>query len=455
MEARKISAILVSLFLWLCLSLQAVNANDGQQSIILYNGNIYTMERHQPKARAIFIEGEKIRAVGNLATVLMMCKRDTRFINLKGKTVFPGFIDPHTHLFNEYKPYFQYSSFDNAQQLALENGITSFANMYTDQQWLDFILQYASFIPMRNRLFLYLNYNSSCGDVMGTWYENYSPKTNIVRNVQVNGVKIYAEQSVCGNVGTRPVFSEKLKANLGSESVYRDSQLHFSTQELASVVKRADDLGYQVAIHAMGDLGIETSLSAITSALNMKFNINRHMVLHNSFLRNDMFEMYSSSGILALVEPDSRCELNSYLGGQKQIGDLNIQYYKRWRDLIDSGVHVALDSDWPFYGPKSLNPMRKVYTMVTGINEFDNYSSPCEEPITEGRLTVLECIKMMTVDAAYALRMEKRIGSITPGKFADIVVLSNDPLKVKPIEIVDIKILMTMVGGKVEYEYSE
>ncbi len=435
-------------------------AVDGPPpSLILYNAKIHTMEDSQSSAEAIFVVGDKIAAIGDSNTILRIRKPNTRIIDMEGKVVFPGFIDPHTHLFNEYKPYYSFSSFDNAQKLAIERGITSFGNMFVDQSWLNLILNYAYSGNMRNRLFLYLNYNGSCGPVFGTWYEKYVPRVEHAPHVWVNGVKLFAEKSVCGNDRARLVFSDALKQYLGANSYYRQSQLLFSVEQLAPVIRRANDYGYQVAIHAMGDLGVETSLSAIQAALDGGANVNRNMVLHNSFIRDDMLTMYKDSDIVALIEPDSRSELNAYLDGVsviREIGEENVKYFKRWRDLVDTGIHVALDSDWPFFGTRIVSPISKMYTMVTGVDQIEVYfPMPSEPPFTNGRLTVDECIRMMTIEAAYAMRMEKKLGSIKPGKFADLVVLSADPYTVAPIGIKDIQVLMTIIGGKIEYDVRE
>ncbi len=58
---------------------------------------------------------------------------------------------------------------------------------------------------------------------------------------------------------------------------------------------------------------------------------------------------------------------------------------------------------------------------------------------------------MMTIESAYAMRMEKKLGSIKPGKLADLVVLSDDPLEVEADNIKDIKTAMTIINGKIEY----
>jgi predicted amidohydrolase YtcJ len=130
-------------------------------------------------------------------------------------------------------------------------------------------------------------------------------------------------------------------------ALYADSQLHLSLDELTAVIQRADDYGYQVAIHAIGDLGIETSLLAIQAAMDGSGNGLRHMNLHNYFIRDDMLDRYAADNIVALVEPTSPCHANSYV---RRVGEPNRRLFKRWRDLADTGIHMGLNSDWPFLG---------------------------------------------------------------------------------------------------------
>ncbi|MFC1909195.1 amidohydrolase family protein [Chloroflexota bacterium] len=66
-----------------------------------------------------------------------------------------------------------------------------------------------------------------------------------------------------------------------------------------------------------------------------------------------------------------------------------------------------------------------------------------------------EALRMMTIDAAYALFMEEKIGSLKPGKFADLIILSDNPLTVDPNSLIDFKVLMTKIGGRVEHSQAE
>jgi predicted amidohydrolase YtcJ len=426
------------------------NCSETMSSIIFYNALIYTMENDPFTAEAVFIEGTKIKAIGTNEEILAMAKTDTLLIDIEGRAVFPGFIDPHTHLFNEHVS--QNLTLNEAQQLALENGITAVANMYTDPNSIGYLIQYAQEGNMCLRLYLYLNYNHSCGDVFGTWYEDFAPGVEHAPKVWVNGVKIMSERSVCEGLGVRPVFTPGLLSYftpVGLE-LYEHSQLHLSLDELTAVIQRADDYGYQVAIHAIGDLGIETSLSAIHSVINGSDNRNRHMILHNYFIRDDMLDRYAEGNIVALVEPTSPCHANSYV---RRVGEPNRRLFKRWRDLANTGIHVGLNSDWPFLGLSSLDPMQKLYAVVTGNNGFEVFESsePCYPLIEDQTISVMQGLRMMTIESAYAMHTEEQLGSIKAGKTADLVVLSDNPFTVEPDDIKTIKALLTMIDGKIEF----
>ena len=415
---------------------------------ILFNGIIYSMEDSLDTAEAILIEKNRIGAIGTNQQILAMADSKTDIIDLEGKAVFPGFLDPHTHLFNDAAAYGL--SLDDAQQLALENGITAVSNMFTNPNQTEDYIRYAAAGNLRLRLHLYLIYNDSCGDVWGTWYESYAPKVEHAPKLWVNGVKIFSEKSVCGEEGVKPVFSPALLDKFTDEGLlyWGENQLLLSLEDLTEVIRRADELGYQIAIHAIGDKGIQTSLEAINSVLQGSNNINRHMILHNHFIRDEMLTQYSD--IIALVEPPSPCQANGYA---EIVGDDNRPYFKRWHDLVDSAAHVALNSDWPYTGFSGLDSMRKLYAVVNGKNSFDFYEpqEPCIPDLTDQTVSVWQGLKMMTIEAAYAMHRENQLGSIVVGKLADVVVLSQDPLAIDPNEIKTIQVLMTMVDGKIEY----
>lgn len=411
-------------------------------STILWNATIYTMDHHPSSAEAILISKNRIKAVGSNHKILAMADENTKLIDLRGRTVLPGFIDPHTHLFNAASA--NGLSLDQVQQLALENGVTTIANMHTNPAQVQEYLHYASSGNMRIRLYLYLIYNDSCGNIWGTWYEDYPPRKELASKVRVNGVKIFSEKSVCLGQDIKPAFSKKLLNHFTPEGLelWGENQSLFSKSELAKVIQRAQEHGYQVAIHAIGDSSIENTIGAIESVSRSSHhggNGYRHLIMHNHFIRNDVLHRYKKEDIVALFEPASTCQVAYY---SNYVGIKNMGLFKRWADLVKMDVHVALDSDWPY---TIFNPMNRLFAVSTA-----KYGT-CVAPTAIQTLSVPQGLKMMTTEAAYAMHGEDRIGSLGIGKLADLVVLSGDPFKADPDDMMTIQVLMTMVDGVVEY----
>ena len=77
----------------------------------------------------------------------------------------------------------------------------------------------------------------------------------------------------------------------------------------------------------------------------------------------------------------------------------------------------------------------------------------CEAPdwLAEEVITVEEALRLMAIEAAYALSMEEKVGSLKPGRFADLIVLSANPITIDPDSLKDLEVLVTMVGGRVEH----
>ena len=163
-------------------------ARRSIDSMLLYNGRIYTMEERPQVVEAILIRGKRIIAIGPTRRLLRLAGPRTELIDLKGKMAFPGFIDPHTHLFNMAEA--KGLTLDEAQQLAIENGITAVANMFTNPPQVEQYIRYAKEGNMRIRLFLYLVQTDSCGTFWGRWYRAF-PVGKYAPKLWINGIKIF------------------------------------------------------------------------------------------------------------------------------------------------------------------------------------------------------------------------------------------------------------------------
>jgi predicted amidohydrolase YtcJ len=405
------------------------------QEIVFHNGVILTMNDEKPQAQALGIRGEKITAVGDNEAVLAAAGSEATRIDLGGATLMPGFVDAHTHLLNDAEQYFD-MSLAEVQQVALENGITTIGNMYVDSR---FLKEIQSFAPaLRLRASLYLVMTDNCGKPLSSWYREYPPTRNPGEMLRIGGVKIFADGGTC----KEPAISYEITPGDGFGDLFLEQE------DLNDMVREAQEAGYQVAIHAIGDRAIEQAQNAIAAALDGQPNNSRHRIEHNSVIRPELLPRYGELGIIpVLFGPYAFCE---------PFGPPPPEAYQAWewpwRALLDAnpGLPVAWHGDDPFFG--RVRPLDDLYSLVTR-NEIGKDGRICEAPLWHRQHTIMveEALRMMTTNAAYALFRDEEVGRLAPGYFADLIILSTNPLAVDPEDIAEMNVWLTMIGGRVEH----
>jgi predicted amidohydrolase YtcJ len=414
-------------------------ATTQAPAIIFYNGTVLTMDSDLPAAEAIAVAGDRILAVGTNEDILALQVAETRIIDLQGRTLMPGFVDPHTHIFNDAVRYLGSNNYQQAQQLALQNGITTVGDMWVDPGFLAAMQAMESSGQLRVRTSLYLAYATPCGELMGDWYQQYPPTRAAGELLRIGGLKIYADGGVCGSWA----LSYELP-NVG----YGD--LWFTQDEMNSMVDSLDAAGYQLAIHAMGDRAIEQVLNAYEFALDGNPNTLRHRIEHNATLRPDLISRYSEIGVVATI-------FGSFPTWSVAASSPPPEYQTAWewpyRDLLlaNPDVHITWHGDYPWVGPVS--PLLHLYSMVTPYDIASDDGTEYADPIwwTGRTFTVDEVLPLMTIEGAYALFREEEVGSLEAGKFADLIMLSGDPTTIDPLDIKNLGVWMTMVGGEVQW----
>ncbi|MCP4140196.1 MAG: amidohydrolase family protein [Chloroflexi bacterium] len=418
-------------------TLPEVAPPEEAADVIFHGGNILTMDENIATAQALAIKGEEIVAVGSDEDLMMLQGEKTILIALEGRTLMPGFVDAHTHLLNDADHYGM--DWNGMQQLALENGITTFSNMYTTPEFLEGLQNYHAEGGLRTRVSLYLNYNTNCGDPIGTWWKDVPSTREFGEMLRIGGVKIFADGGSCKN----PALSYETFPGSGLGNLF------ITGEQIAGVVSEAQEVGHQVAIHAIGDRAIEASLDGIESALNGAPNTFRHRIEHNAILRPDLLPRYSEIGIVATIfgtfpactpfDNPSPAPYN--------------QWEWAWNTLIDTNpdMHIAWHGDDPFIHP--VNPILELYGLLTRKQVTEDRGTVCDSPewLQDDTLTVEKALPMMTRESAYALFRDEEVGKLAPGLLADVIILSENPISENPDILLDTYVLMTMVGGKVEF----
>jgi predicted amidohydrolase YtcJ len=211
--------------------------------------------------------------------------------------------------------------------------------------------------------------------------------------------------------------------------------------ELYSYAGRAHRDGWQIGIHANGDVAIDMTLQ-LYERLQKEFPRTdpRHRLEHCTLVNPSLIERIRALG--AIPTPFSTYV---YYHGEKmrEYGAERLDWMFPVRSFLDAGIKVTQTSDYP---PGPFEPMMALQSSVTRTDMNGTLWGPRQ------RVSVEEALLVGTLNGAYASFEENLKGSIEPGKLADLVVLEQDPTRVDPFSIVDIPIQRTMVGGRWVYE---
>lgn len=433
----KQSILLILLFtLASCASLpegDPLSPVDSSQLTIFYNGSVITMEE-ELVGDAIAIRGESIEAVGSSAEILQLQEDSSTLIDLQGLTLMPGFVDAHTHILNDHRS--NGMSLDEAQSLALKNGITSLATLYVDESFLKEIQSFNEAEYLRVRTSLYLVATDACGKKLSAWWKKFPPTHQSGEMLEIAGIKIFTDGGSCGKVA----LSFELEPGEGL------GDLWFTQEEMNNLVKDVHSAGYQAAVHAIGDRAIAQALDAIEIALDEGPNELRHRMEHVAVIPAEQISRFGKLGITPV--------LNGEFPSCSPFGPPIPEEYNDmewpWRDLRSENpeLPIAWHSDYPFL---SGNPFVHLLGFVTRIDAQGPMICPPGEWMQDDTLSVEEALSMMTIQSAYALFRDDEVGSLAPGKKADLIVVSVNPLTAESDQLSRISVLLTMVGGRTEY----
>ena len=221
--------------------------------------------------------------------------------------------------------------------------------------------------------------------------------------------------------------------------------LPFWTQaQMNGFVKKSNDMGFQVGIHAIGDLGNRMALDAFDAAQGGKPSLLRNRVEHAQIIALQDIPRFAELGVIASMQPiHATSDMNM---AEDRVGSERIAGSYAWRRLLDSGAIIASGSDFPVERP---NPFLGLYAAVT---RQDGAGLPEGGWYAEQSLTRAEALHSFTLAAAFAAHQEDRLGSLEPGKWADFIVIDRDYFTVPAAEIDDIVVLQTWVGGDLVFD---
>ena len=544
-------------------------APPGQAAdTVLLNGKVWTIDAQDSIAQGVAVQDGLIQAVGTNDDIRSLVGTGTKSIDLAGRSVTPGLIDPHNHMQvwgltqKWYVPFLppEVRTFEE-----LRTKLSEVVAQTPEGEWIQgyylvlqgglpgreeldpvspnhpvWLLQQGGHYGSANSLALQLaGINASTpdpvggvierddsGEPTGVFYNHRAmdvlrrvapvPTIEMTRDYAVIGQPIFAAEGVTtfhdnnvrgvdtlgayfdvdragrmlirGRVFYTLEWPSDLDRALNQVEYYKgngfmefggfkfllDGQFHMAychephngvrwdvptwePQSFKDAVRALHDTGYQICVHCVGDAAVDLTLDAFEGAMNANPRPDpRHRIEHCVITRRESTQRIKDLGVIVSTQPQF-----IRLGSLMWIDILGEERAKRGmvlREWLDNGVTVALGSDAPT-GPWIL-PQITLAGAVTRITLNDDRHCP------EQSMTAREALRAHTMAGAYAGFEEHIKGSLEPGKLADLVVWSHDPVAAfEPFEgsgpldatglmraIGTLKAQITMVGGKIVHQ---
>jgi len=258
--------------------------------------------------------------------------------------------------------------------------------------------------------------------------------------LRTGGLKGFAD----GSLGsTTALFFEPYRDAPDTSGIPSDEM--FPEGAMLERVRGADRAGLQVLIHAIGDRANDIILSIYEQVENENGAKDRRFrIEHAQHLRQQDIPRFARDQVIASMQPYHAIDDGRW--AEKRIGRDRAKTTYAFRSLLDSGATLAFGTDWTV---APLDPMLTIYAAVTR-RTLDGKNP--NGWIPEQKISVEEAVRAYTVGSAVAEFQENEKGTITPGKLADLVILSRDIFKIDPHEIERVKVVVTIMDGRVVYE---
>ncbi len=246
--------------------------------------------------------------------------------------------------------------------------------------------------------------------------------------LKINQVKLYTDGIIHNT--TSAMEADYLVDYFGAAT--NNGLNYFTESRIANYISQLESTGFDFHIHAIGNRGIRESLNAIEQSGTAN---GRHRITHVEFVNEVDFSRFAQLNVTAdcqvageFTNPEFWSE-NDYL-----IGSANTQKVVPIKSLSQANARLTLSSDWDV---SSLNPFVGMQNAVTRAPE---------------NISLEDAIKAYTLNGAYVMRQENRVGSLEVGKLADFVVIDQDIFTIPASQIGQTKVDLTVLNGEVIFE---
>jgi hypothetical protein len=313
-------------------------------------------------------------------------------------------------------------------------GLTGVHDAGAGPMELDVYEELAKSGQMKFRLYAMISDNAATIDA---WFKRGPLVEGYNGTLWVRSIKLYAD----GALGSRgAALLEPYRDDPKNNGLLVSAPAHI--QEVAT---RALQAGFQVNTHAIGDRGNRVVLDAYEAALKaVPTADHRFRIEHAQILNFDDIPRFAALGVIPAMQASH--QTSDMYWAETRLGAGRLLGAYAWRSLLNTGVVIPNGSDFPV---EKVNPLISFHSAVSRQDARD---WPPGGWYPSERMTREEALKSVTLWPAYAAFQEKVLGSLTPGKYADFVVLDQDVMRVPAELILRTKVLQTWVGGVRVYE---
>ena len=323
-------------------------------------------------------------------------------------------------------------------QLMAKNGITATSDMTYSTDMLKGYLALASGKDCPLRISLYhMSIDDDAGEKLGV------PVPDAMLRKQ--GIKLWADGSpwVGTIANSYPYLDTETVRNAGIPlGPGGESMMNYTRAQLDEILEKYAPMGWQMAFHVNGDVGLDIVLDAYEKALidnHLMGTDHRWRVEHCGGCRGDQFRRAAEMGVAVSLGPFQFIYWGDLLDGQMFPPEIGAQWM-RWGDAVRAGARVSFHNDGMVSPPL---PSLNIQAAITRATSSGAIHGP------EQIIGLDDALKCETIDAAYTLHRDHEIGSIEVGKFADFVELSKDPYLADPMRLSsEVEVKGTWVGGR-------
>ena len=322
----------------------------------------------------------------------------------------------------------QTTALKSAEDIAISLGLTSLVDAGLNSDVIHLIDDLQNAGELKMRIYAMLSNNE----------ENISEflKSGILKTdrLNVSSVKVYAD----GALGSRGAVLKE---------PYSDKEDHFGSMiidlnDFKTLAVRLYNSEFQMNTHAIGDSANYVVLKTYDSLLQNDVN-RRWRVEHAQVMDDKDFKYFDGENIIPSVQPTHAT--SDMYWAEDRLGEQRTKFAYAYKTLLNHAGKVALGTDFPI---ENVNPFLTFYAAVAR-QDLENYPEGGFNP--DEKLSREETLKGMTIWAAYANFEDKEKGSLEPGKFADFILVDQDPMEVELNKIPATKVLSTYIGGEKVY----